>query len=567
MKKVLFLILIFFNQLTFAVTTTFPLEVSYPQIGGITLPPFTSPNEFLPQYINYLYRISGAVIGILAFFSLILAAILYFTSLGSVEKLMEAKERTLGVFLGLLILFSSYFILKAIRREFVEISPEKLLSRFDEIEEGIWLCPEEIKVKDDFLSGEKEENSVYLSFETYLLLKDVLRRDWLNESLKEEIRKTVLKLITEVRKKCALVGSSAETPVEFRRPKWIFISGNYGGVLHVFPNFKGYCLPLLISKKPRIDGKEGSYAGASANEIYKEIVSAGGLPERFFSFEVSKLAGGEFEKVIDFLPKMSISVFSDYLLNYADYLLEKENAGHFPHKGKITFFAFRNFNEEALEKYKKPNAWCPTIGLKGPHGGTLFQPCSISRTFKVKEDEKEKKGTLAKKEVREYQLEITEIEKTPQGDRIHKTQKNVKIEMATALFFTRKPVEFIREEEYGFSSYQPYSIRIKSFDLEIKKENSEEKEVEKRERDGEWILIVWGEEKEKLNPASPLEDNIKRILTEPQFWCDIFSSSDSNLEDNYISYFCEEKLRAKRYPCLDRIIIFPGQVIRVQKRL
>jgi hypothetical protein len=54
---------------------------------------------------------------------------------------------------------------------------------------------------------------------------------------------------------------------------------------------------------------------------------------------------------------------------------------------------------------------------------------------------------------------------------------------------------------------------------------------------------------------------LERILESPQYWCDIFDQSDRNFEDNYVSYFCESKARAKRYPCFRELLLLPGKII------
>jgi len=100
----------------------FLLEIIYPRIPG-ALPPQdflqTAPSEVhLSLYVKYFVNLSIWAGGILALFFLIYGGIKYLTSTGKPEALVSAKNQITGAFFGLLILLSSFLILKTINPEF-----------------------------------------------------------------------------------------------------------------------------------------------------------------------------------------------------------------------------------------------------------------------------------------------------------------------------------------------------------------------------------------------------------------------------------------------------------------
>jgi hypothetical protein len=111
MKKY-FLTIIFLLSLPLFTFST-GLEVRYPRVGTLTLTEPTHPSF----YTQYVFNFALAVIGILAFFSLVWAGFQYLTSAGDVEVQRAAKERMKATFLALLILLFSYLILTTFRRE------------------------------------------------------------------------------------------------------------------------------------------------------------------------------------------------------------------------------------------------------------------------------------------------------------------------------------------------------------------------------------------------------------------------------------------------------------------
>lgn len=100
----------------------FLLEIIYPRIPG-ALPPQdfiqTAPSEVhLSLYVKYFVNFSIWAGGILALLFLIYGGIRYLSSTGKPETLVSAKNQIIGAFFGLLILLSSFLILKTINPEF-----------------------------------------------------------------------------------------------------------------------------------------------------------------------------------------------------------------------------------------------------------------------------------------------------------------------------------------------------------------------------------------------------------------------------------------------------------------
>ncbi len=97
------------------------LEINYPRIPGAAPPQdfIGSPREeIVSLYVKYFFSLIVWISGLVALGVLIYGGFLYLTSSGKPEKLIAAKKTVLSVFLGLLLLFSSYLILDIINPQF-----------------------------------------------------------------------------------------------------------------------------------------------------------------------------------------------------------------------------------------------------------------------------------------------------------------------------------------------------------------------------------------------------------------------------------------------------------------
>ncbi|MDD4897576.1 MAG: hypothetical protein PHV26_02475 [Candidatus Pacebacteria bacterium] len=120
-KQFIFLLILFmFFLFTFAFGRE--LEIDYPEISRIS-----PQNTETPVYSYFLYIFSFVVyvVGLVALLALILAGLKYLTSMGKSES-KEAKERFLRVFLGVLIILSSFLVLNTISPSFVELELDDL---------------------------------------------------------------------------------------------------------------------------------------------------------------------------------------------------------------------------------------------------------------------------------------------------------------------------------------------------------------------------------------------------------------------------------------------------------
>ena len=89
-------------------------EINYPRIPGVLAPQDFPPDAQPGLFIKYIVNLAMWATGIIALVALIYGGILYLMSSGKPERMATAKDQILGAFLGILILFSIYFILQTI---------------------------------------------------------------------------------------------------------------------------------------------------------------------------------------------------------------------------------------------------------------------------------------------------------------------------------------------------------------------------------------------------------------------------------------------------------------------
>jgi hypothetical protein len=110
------------------------LELKYPTLpGGLELTDKTT----VPELIEYLFSFLIFTAGIIAFGAIVAAGFMFITSGANPGLRAEAQKRLRNVFLGLLILFSSYLLLRTINPELVDLKlleDTNLTSKFAEKE-------------------------------------------------------------------------------------------------------------------------------------------------------------------------------------------------------------------------------------------------------------------------------------------------------------------------------------------------------------------------------------------------------------------------------------------------
>ncbi len=107
----------------------FALEINYPKVPGATPPQDfinTAPSEqILSLYVLYIFNLVIWLSGIIAFGVIVYAGIRYLTSAGKPEAILNARKQITDAFLGILILLSSFIILKAINPQLVVLNVPK----------------------------------------------------------------------------------------------------------------------------------------------------------------------------------------------------------------------------------------------------------------------------------------------------------------------------------------------------------------------------------------------------------------------------------------------------------
>jgi hypothetical protein len=120
--KTLFALIFVF--LFIAVAGTHALELQYPEVktinGNLTINEDTTPTG----YVVYVFYFLVALAGIIAFMVVVWGGFNLFMAGGEPGKVQEAKNKILGAFVGLLVLFSIYIILGTINKNILEVKVE-----------------------------------------------------------------------------------------------------------------------------------------------------------------------------------------------------------------------------------------------------------------------------------------------------------------------------------------------------------------------------------------------------------------------------------------------------------
>jgi hypothetical protein len=126
MRKKIFLLIIVILLITPALALgQRPLEVEYPLTPGGEAP-FGVETTTFALYVKYIYNISFALAGVIAFAALIYAGLLYMSSAGDPNKIKDARSRIFSALLGMGILLISYILLIAINPETIMLITPRL---------------------------------------------------------------------------------------------------------------------------------------------------------------------------------------------------------------------------------------------------------------------------------------------------------------------------------------------------------------------------------------------------------------------------------------------------------
>jgi len=500
MKKAIITILILlFPLFSFAQFPT-SFEITYPNIQGITLPSLPEVYEKPEVYINYIYRISIVFGVILALFSFVLGAFLYLTSAGNIGKQIEARERIWGAIAGLVLLLSSVFILRTIRPEFGRLRLASLRYPYTEIEEGVWLCRNEIRQTYQFLN-----HDFTLTFEMYIQSRLAIKQNW--DILSREEQKAIHNLYYNVHQNCHLITFSQEIPEDFRRAQHVYIIGNYGAVFHALPNFKGPIRIITINQR-----------------LLNLDLFNPDLQDDLPNFSYFTLSDSE-------IPNFSVTLFKDFRLNYLDRLFNQlnpmyssvlpnysENIEEYAENGTTTFYTFRNFHEDLSADYQSSTSVCPSFRDPGT------QSCFRTFGFRIQDF-------------------ATTVQRTYTARSIDGGSQTLSFRVGV-LNTTTTQVQL--DPCYSLQIVLPQGDKFRGKSW--------------------WIVIARGI---IPDPAPAPDPNLPFqiwALGHPFLWAEVFDKSDRDFEDNYVSYFCEDKARHKRYPCIGSAHIIPGRIIKEVER-
>jgi len=126
-KKFRFFFFILLLFLLLGANFVFALEINYPRVPGTAPPqdflndPSVLSEDILSLYAKYLVNLCIWTGGILALTGLIYGGILYLISTGKPDRMVLAKNQISAAFFGLLILLSSYLILKTLSPQFINL--------------------------------------------------------------------------------------------------------------------------------------------------------------------------------------------------------------------------------------------------------------------------------------------------------------------------------------------------------------------------------------------------------------------------------------------------------------
>lgn len=150
-KLIIFFLLLLFLGVNFVSAQAKELEIKYPGLPGGVKVPSTTETAF-PVYIKYIFNLVIMIAGVVAFGALVFGGIRYLTSGGSPSIQKDASGQIAAGFFSLIVLLSSYLILRTIDPQLVvfnlpelekitspkiePLPPEKVVFTFKEIPTG-----------------------------------------------------------------------------------------------------------------------------------------------------------------------------------------------------------------------------------------------------------------------------------------------------------------------------------------------------------------------------------------------------------------------------------------------
>jgi hypothetical protein len=126
------------------------LEITYPQIEGVSPPPYTTG---LPQYLKYIFHFAVRILGLVIFGALVYSGFQYLTSTGDPTKMAEAKSGIISAFLGGVILLSSVLLFNQINPQLTKFQLPKVSLTGIIVPPGIYVCNYSVSNIREILQG------------------------------------------------------------------------------------------------------------------------------------------------------------------------------------------------------------------------------------------------------------------------------------------------------------------------------------------------------------------------------------------------------------------------------
>jgi hypothetical protein len=133
------------------------LEITYPQIEGVSPQPYTTG---LPQYLKYIFHFAVRILGLVIFGALVYSGFQYLTSTGDPTKMAEAKSGIISAFLGGVILLSSVLLFNQINPQLTKFQLPKVSLTGIIVPPGIYVCNYSVRDIDNILRGYLEAENV-----------------------------------------------------------------------------------------------------------------------------------------------------------------------------------------------------------------------------------------------------------------------------------------------------------------------------------------------------------------------------------------------------------------------
>ena len=238
----------------------FAQEVEYPEIPGADTP---SIKGGIPNYVKYIFNFAIWASGFIALCVLIYGGFKYLTSVGSPEKIQDAKEQISAALLGMLILFCSYLILVKINPQLVVFHLSPIPPPISTLKPGVLVCkepePPDIPVNVtfawDIIERIKDPNTS---------IED--KRYWRDE----------LEKITDVLSKyCYYIVGGSDVRKDFNNKiKYVYLIPEEGEENITGPKYTNYGA-ILYEDEGFGDKAKVIVHTAAADEPYEEIINTG----------------------------------------------------------------------------------------------------------------------------------------------------------------------------------------------------------------------------------------------------------------------------------------------------